>query len=110
VNTKHLSIAIGVLALTATSVQAHGIWFAQRSGALAMIYGEGASDDAIVENMARVQHLAAYDASGTPGCHQTGERDALRPSGLGSCGSAHSRQESSGPHRQARQLERGRRL
>jgi len=60
---KYLCVLIG-LACTAVNVHGHGIWFAQRSGELAMIYGEGAADDPIVQNADRVRSLVAYDASG----------------------------------------------
>lgn len=45
---------------------AHGIWFAQRGGELAMIYGDGGKDDPIVGKFDRVRHFTAYDAGGRP--------------------------------------------
>jgi len=60
---KYVLVMLAV-ACTAINVQAHGIWFAQRSGELAMIYGEGAADDPIVQNASRVRSLIAYDANG----------------------------------------------
>jgi hypothetical protein len=45
---------------------AHGIWFAQRSGELALIYGEGAEDGDMVKRLPLVRGIAAYDASGAP--------------------------------------------
>lgn len=62
----YLSVSMLVVALTAIDVQAHGIWFAQRSGELAMIYGEGAEDGQIVTRLAGIRGVAAYDASGAP--------------------------------------------
>ena len=47
-------------------VDAHGIWFAQRAGQLALIYGEGAEDGAIVSKLPDVRAIAAYDAAGAP--------------------------------------------
>src|SRR5687767_5562200 len=58
------SLLIFVVAIAAINVEAHGIWFAQRSGELAMIYGEGAEDGEIVTRLASVRGVAAYDASG----------------------------------------------
>ena len=47
-NKLHRIAALATLAaaavLSSASAQAHGIWFAQRSGELALIYGEGADD------------------------------------------------------------------
>ncbi|MGC3982984.1 MAG: DUF4198 domain-containing protein [Steroidobacteraceae bacterium] len=51
--------------LAITSANAHGIWFAQRSGEMAFIYGEGAEDDATVTHLDKIRGIAAYDASGT---------------------------------------------
>ena len=55
---------LAVMALAGINVDAHGIWFAQRSGQLAMIYGEGAEDGEIVTRMTGVSGVAAYDATG----------------------------------------------
>jgi nickel transport protein len=66
VKTTSALVLIVVLAVTAINVDAHGIWFAQRSGELAMIYGEGAEDGDMVKRLAGVRGVAAYDASGDP--------------------------------------------
>jgi uncharacterized GH25 family protein len=63
---KFMLVATGVAACSVINLQAHGVWFAPRSGELALIYGEGAVDDPIVESIARVKSLVAYDASGSP--------------------------------------------
>jgi nickel transport protein len=57
-------IFVLILAMTAIHLEAHGIWFAQRSGELAMIYGEGAEDDDIVKRSSSVKSVAAYDDAG----------------------------------------------
>lgn len=56
------AVAAGML--VATAAQAHGIWFAQRSGELALIYGEGADDLDAVKRHPLITMIAAYDASG----------------------------------------------
>lgn len=48
------------------SASAHGIWFAQRAGELAMIYGDGGKDDPIVAKFDRIRPLTGYDAAGQP--------------------------------------------
>lgn len=48
----------------ATSTQAHGIWFAQRSSQLALIYGVGAEDLDAVKRLPKVKAVAAYDEHG----------------------------------------------
>jgi uncharacterized GH25 family protein len=53
-------------ALATLNAYAHGIWFAERSDQLAMIYGEGASDDNLVERRQKITGVAAYDAKGAP--------------------------------------------
>jgi nickel transport protein len=52
-------------AMTAVTVaQAHGIWFAQRSNQLALIYGVGADDLDAVKRLPKVKTVTAYDANG----------------------------------------------
>jgi uncharacterized GH25 family protein len=53
-----------MLLLAGLDLGAHGIWFAQRSGEMALVYGEGSEDLAVVSKLANVSGLAAYDASG----------------------------------------------
>ena len=48
----------------ATVAQAHGIWFAQRSNQLALIYGVGADDLDAVKRLPKVKTVAAYDENG----------------------------------------------
>ena len=61
---KKISLLMLAIALAGVTVDAHGIWFAERSGRLAMIYGEGAEDGEIVPRLASVSGVAAYDAAG----------------------------------------------
>lgn len=66
---KNIARAVACIALLVASaihVDAHGIWFAQRAGQLALIYGEGAEDGAIVSKLPDVRAIAAYDAAGAP--------------------------------------------
>jgi nickel transport protein len=46
--------------------QAHGIWFAQRAGSLALVYGDGAEDLDVVKRMPKITSLGGLDASGKP--------------------------------------------
>ncbi|WP_077034611.1 DUF4198 domain-containing protein [Pelomonas sp. KK5] len=48
------------------SAQAHGIWFAQRSTQLALIYGVGADDLDSVKRLPLIQSIASYDAEMKP--------------------------------------------
>jgi nickel transport protein len=59
-----LYVMCAVLCCAAVDLGAHGVWFAQRSGELALVYGEGSEDLAIVPRLASVSGVAAYDASG----------------------------------------------
>jgi uncharacterized GH25 family protein len=54
---------IGGLA-AATVAQAHGIWFAQRSSQLALIYGVGGDDLDAVKRLPKVKSVTAYDDKG----------------------------------------------
>ncbi len=45
---------------------AHGIWFGQRAGEFAMIYGHGAEDLNLVERQQRVTSIAGFDAALQP--------------------------------------------
>ena len=53
-------------AVSAIYLDAHGIWFGQRAGQLALIYGEGAEDGVTVSKLPGVRTAAAYDGSGAP--------------------------------------------
>ena len=59
-----LLIASAVFAAVAvsTNAQAHGIWFAQRSTQLALIYGVGADDLDSVKRLPLIKSVAAYDS------------------------------------------------
>lgn len=48
----------------ASMANAHGIWFAQRSKQLALIYGVGADDLEMVKRLPKVKTFAAYDENG----------------------------------------------
>lgn len=62
-----LSLLILASGLAASSTTlAHGIWFAQRSGELALIYGEGAEDLDVIKRQTKLRGIAAYNAMNTP--------------------------------------------
>jgi uncharacterized GH25 family protein len=65
-NTRYVSPLVCILALTSIHLDAHGIWFAQRAGELALIYGEGGEDGKIVTRVAGISGVAAYDAAARP--------------------------------------------
>lgn len=48
----------------ASLAQAHGIWFAQRSNQLALIYGLGADDLDMIKRQPKVESVRAYDEHG----------------------------------------------
>lgn len=52
--------------LGTTSVFAHGIWFAERSDQLALIFGVGADDLNMVERISKVTNISAYDVLQQP--------------------------------------------
>lgn len=56
--------ALAAGAIAATSVQAHGIWIAQRSNLLAIIYGVGADDLDMIKRISKVKSVTAYDENG----------------------------------------------
>jgi uncharacterized GH25 family protein len=55
-----LIAGIGAIGLA----QAHGIYFAQRSNQLALIYGEGADDLDVIKRQHKVKGITAYDEQG----------------------------------------------
>ncbi|HEY1152082.1 MAG TPA: DUF4198 domain-containing protein, partial [Pseudoduganella sp.] len=62
---RKIAIAALVAAgLAAGSVQAHGIWFAQRATQLAFLYGVGADDLDSLKRLPQVTSMAGYDAGG----------------------------------------------
>jgi len=62
------SLALGMVLIAGwmvtTAASAHGIWFAQRSTQLALIYGVGADDLDAVKRLPLVKSIAGYDAAG----------------------------------------------
>ena len=73
---------LGMLALAfvwpyAADVRAHGIWFAERSGALAMIYGHGAEDLDMIKRYDKVRILSGFDAAQAPVAVQKIKTDRL---------------------------------
>jgi nickel transport protein len=56
--------ALSAALVAAPFVQAHGIWFAQRSTQLALLYGVGADDLDMVKRLPQVTSMAGYDADG----------------------------------------------
>jgi uncharacterized GH25 family protein len=48
------------------AAQAHGIWFAQRGGQLALVYGDGAEDLDVVKRLPKVTSVGGLDAAGKP--------------------------------------------
>lgn len=59
-----LALAAGAVAALGAA-QAHGIWFAQRSSQLALIYGVGAEDLDAVKRLPKVRSVAGYDENGS---------------------------------------------
>jgi len=58
--------AVLAAGMVAGSVQAHGIWFAQRATQLAFLYGVGADDLDSLKRLPLVTSMAGYDAAGKP--------------------------------------------
>lgn len=66
-STKLLAAMTACTWLVSTgSALAHGIWFAQRSNQLALIYGVGAEDLDAVKRLPLVKSIAGYDEDGKP--------------------------------------------
>lgn len=62
-----LALALAsTVAVPLVSVDAHGIWFAQRAKQLGLIYGIGADDLDMVKRLPQVESIAAYDADYQP--------------------------------------------
>ena len=65
--TKFAAVAALFAGMIATTgAYAHGIWFAQRSNQLALIYGVGADDLDAVKRLPKVKSIAGFDDSGQP--------------------------------------------
>lgn len=60
---QRLCLAVIVLAASSAS-WGHGIWFAQRAGHLALIYGDGAEDLDVVKRMAKIASVGGVNAQG----------------------------------------------
>lgn len=58
------AIVFALLLIGSTGVHAHGLWVAQRAGALAVVYGEGAEEESY--DPARITGLRAWKADGEP--------------------------------------------
>jgi uncharacterized GH25 family protein len=58
------AVVASLLWAASAAAQAHGIWFAQRSGDLALIYGEGGDDLAAAKRLPLIRTVAGYDAAG----------------------------------------------
>lgn len=55
-----------LLCVMGFGVQAHGVWFAERSGQLAMIYGHGAEDLDMIRRHDKVKEVTGFDVNGAP--------------------------------------------
>lgn len=60
------ALAAAGLGCFATPSEAHGIWFAQRAGRLALVYGEGSEDLDAVKRLPKITSLAGQDGTGQP--------------------------------------------
>jgi nickel transport protein len=52
--------------LAAPAASAHAVWFAQRAGQLAFIFGLGADDESMVERLSHVTAVDGYDSGWKP--------------------------------------------
>jgi nickel transport protein len=59
-----IAAALGATVLASTVAEAHGIWFAQRSTQLALLYGVGADDLDMVKRFPQVKSTTAYGPDG----------------------------------------------
>ena len=62
--TTSAALFVAITVVAAGNLQAHGIWFAERSNRFALIYGEGPDDGEIVSRLARISSVVAFDAAG----------------------------------------------
>lgn len=58
---RHLGSLLALLAIASSQAQAHGIWFAQHGGQLALIYGVGADDLDFTKRLQTISGVVAYD-------------------------------------------------
>jgi nickel transport protein len=61
-----IALSLTLLSLGSASAQAHGIWFAQRGGQLALVYGLGADDLDAVKRIPNMSNVQAFDAGFEP--------------------------------------------
>ena len=54
-----------LMAASIGQASAHGVWMAQRSGEMAVVYGHGAEDLDMIRRFERIREVSAFDASGT---------------------------------------------
>jgi uncharacterized GH25 family protein len=64
--TVAMLLAASVAALFASGAEAHGIWFAQRSDKLALVYGDGAEDLDVVKRLPKITSVKGARGDGTP--------------------------------------------
>jgi uncharacterized GH25 family protein len=60
------ALAAFLLAAMMGQASAHGVWMAQRSGELAVVYGHGAEDLDMIRRFERIREVSAFDATGNP--------------------------------------------
>ena len=60
---RALAAALTSVVLTGAA-QAHGIWFAQRAGQLALVYGDGAEDLDVVKRLPKIGPVVGLDEQG----------------------------------------------
>lgn len=56
-----LALALAIAIVVASRANAHGIWFAERSEELAIIYGVGADDLNMVKRLPKITAISAFD-------------------------------------------------
>ncbi len=58
------ALAALMLAAAVGQANAHGVWMAQRSGEMAVVYGHGAEDLDMIRRFERIREVSAFDATG----------------------------------------------
>lgn len=59
-------IALAAALVASTAASAHSIWFAQRAGDLALVYGHGAEDLSVIKRFDKLTAVGGADAAGRP--------------------------------------------
>lgn len=59
------AVAALLLVVAMGQAGAHGVWMAQRSGEMAVIYGHGAEDLDMIRRFERIREVSAFDAGGS---------------------------------------------